>query len=102
MPNTIELLEVIGSDASLRHASAQDLARALDGMHASEALRQAAATGDSAWLAAELGHRNMTPLNNPVQTGFEEESEDGGADDAGDLDETPDPPDPATQKRRQS
>lgn len=95
MSNTIELLETIGSDASLRHASGQDLARALAGMHATETLQQAAAVGDSALLEQELGHRSMAPLNNPVQTGFEEENE-GGDDDG--VDETPDLPDPATRE----
>lgn len=73
MSNTIELLETIGSDASLRHASGDELARTLAGMHATEGLQQAAAAGDSSLLEKELGHRNMTVTKTPTQTGYEEE-----------------------------
>ncbi len=42
MTNTIELLETIGRDASLRHASGEDLSQAIIGLQASEALKLAA------------------------------------------------------------
>lgn len=86
MSNTIELLETIGSDASLRHASGDELARTLAGMHASEGLQRAATSGDSTLLEKELGHRNMTVTKSPTQSGFEDE--DGLGDD-----ETPELPD---------
>lgn len=82
MSNTIELLEAIGSDASLRHASADDLAKALADMHASIGLQKAAAASSSAPLEKELGYRGMKPVDSPVQTGRED-----------DEDETPDLPD---------
>jgi hypothetical protein len=55
MSDTIELLETIGKNASLRHASAQDLAQVLDQADASHALKAAAMHGDRTLLAAELG-----------------------------------------------
>lgn len=57
MTDTIELLESIGRDASLRHASGENLSRALTGMQASEGLKQAAISGDSNHLKQELGHK---------------------------------------------
>ena len=65
MGNTIELLEAIGRDASLRHASGEALSRALNGLQASEALKQAAASGDDGHLARELGHREVKTPNHP-------------------------------------
>lgn len=65
MANTIELLETIGRDASLRRASAEDLLQALNGLRASEALKQAAISGDDGHLARELGHRDINSPNHP-------------------------------------
>ncbi|HVI57136.1 MAG TPA: hypothetical protein VM621_19000 [Luteibacter sp.] len=59
MLDTIEMLEVIGRDASLRHASAHDLGTALAKAHASEALTAAVASGDTSALFAELGYKLM-------------------------------------------
>jgi hypothetical protein len=56
MSNTIELLERIGQDASLRHASRESLAQALNALNASEGLKVAAASGDKSRLGEELGH----------------------------------------------
>ncbi len=55
MSNTIKLLEAIGSDASLRNASAQELECALTRLLASEGLKHAAISGDSKWLIGEFG-----------------------------------------------
>lgn len=55
MSNTIELLEAIGRDASLRHASGEDLTQALTRLLASERLKQAAISGDTDCLIQELG-----------------------------------------------
>lgn len=74
MSNTIELLEMIGRDASLRHASGEDLSQALTGLQASEALKQAAMSGDDGHLAKELGHRdikNPNHVNNNVGGGHD-------------------------------
>ena len=65
MSNTIELLEAIGKDASLRHASREGQAQALSGRQASEWLLRAARSGDSGQLTPELGHRD-TKANNHV------------------------------------
>jgi hypothetical protein len=64
MTNTIELLEAIGRDASLRHASGEDLSRALSGLKATEALKLAAISGDDGYLAQELGDRDVKSTNN--------------------------------------
>lgn len=72
MTDTMDLLEAIGQDASLRYASSGALADMLEAADASEALRAAVASGDSAWLSQEFGtvvmHGSQTS-----QTGFEEE-----------------------------
>ncbi|TBR36169.1 MULTISPECIES: hypothetical protein [Dyella] len=73
--DTLDLLEAIGSDASLRHATAEELNDLLAEAQASEALTAAVATGDRAHLAAEFGQKgNNTPQ--VTQTpGHEEEAE---------------------------
>ncbi len=82
MKNTIELLEAIGSNASLRHFSGEDLARTLEGMHATDGLRQAAELGDSSPLRAELGPRTMEVNHTPNQSP-------APCDEEGDADELP-------------
>ncbi|GAA0262630.1 hypothetical protein [Rhodanobacter caeni] len=59
MSDTIELLEAIGNDASLRHAPRQELASRLQQLGASPALTAAASSGHSEALYAELGHMPM-------------------------------------------
>jgi hypothetical protein len=59
MLDTIEMLEAIGRDASLRHAAANELSAFLEQQHASPALTSAAASGDSSELFAELGYTVM-------------------------------------------
>jgi hypothetical protein len=72
MSDTIELLETIGRDASLRHASAEELTAQLEQVQASTALKAAVASGDSSRLSEELGHKPMrTPQAS--QTGLEDE-----------------------------
>lgn len=62
MSDTIELLETIGSDASLRHASSEALSDVLQQAQASAALTAAVVSGDSTLLFAELGHKvNLEP-----------------------------------------
>lgn len=79
MQDTIELLEAIGSDASLRHATGEDLARALAGLNASESLKQAMTHGDRRVLERELGYSCLPATQTPTQTGFEEDFEGEGA-----------------------
>ncbi len=62
MQDTIDLLEAIGRDASLRHASADELSRVLEQAQASPALTAAATSGDRAPLSVELGAKpNQAP-----------------------------------------
>jgi hypothetical protein len=74
MSNTIDLLEAIGKNAALRHASADELTDALSRAEASEALLAAVKQGDSSLLAAELGH-NPLRVNHDAHTGGHEEEE---------------------------
>ena len=55
MTDTIELLEAIGSDASLRYAPAEELKAVLEQAQASDELAEAVVLGDGAPLRAELG-----------------------------------------------
>ncbi len=76
MPDTIELLDTIGRDASLRHASAEQLSNMLEQAQASEALTAAAAHGDSSLLFAELGQqKNLPPQSSQSPSHEEEEDE---------------------------
>ncbi|MBB6185338.1 hypothetical protein [Oleiagrimonas soli] len=65
MTNTIDLLESIATDASLRHAPAHDLEQMLDAMHASDALKQAVRTGDAVHVKIELGGKDGSVNQNP-------------------------------------
>lgn len=88
MSDTIELLEAIGSDASLRHATAEELTGVLQQAKASEALTAAVATGDRSLLAAELGENiNVTPQ--ATQTPSHEEGETEPDDQAPDAEKSP-------------
>lgn len=59
MRDTIDLLETIGRDASLRHAPAEELAGILRQAQAHPQLAMAAASGDKTLLADEFGHKVM-------------------------------------------
>lgn len=59
MLNTIDMLEAIGSNASLRYASTAELTDVLKQAHASDALASAVASGDSTHLTREFGDRTM-------------------------------------------
>ena len=72
MMDTIDLLEAIGSDASLRHLPGDELARQLEAQ-ASDALKTAASTGDSAPLDVETGAQNPEPPQLTQGPGREEE-----------------------------
>lgn len=78
MLDTIELLDTIGSDASLRHASAENLTKMLENSHASEALIAASAHADSSLLFAELGQKQnekVQGIQSPAHEQEDEESE---------------------------
>jgi hypothetical protein len=76
MTDTIDWLESIGSDASLRHASTEELTNLLEQAQASEALMAAVASGDGAQLSAEFGQLpNQAPQM--IQSPAHEEEEEG-------------------------
>jgi len=74
MSDTIDLLESIGKNAALRHASAEELAEVLSEANASEALLAAVKQGDSSLLSAELGHHPLR-VNHDLHTGGHEEED---------------------------
>jgi hypothetical protein len=62
MLDTIEMLEAIGSDASLRYASTVELANVLEQAKATEALTAAVVSGDASLLTQEFGSTaNLVP-----------------------------------------
>ena len=75
MSNTIQLLETIGKNADLRHASSEHLARALAELDASESLKRAAASRDGNHLARELSFSHLQIPNNINQYCPDEEFE---------------------------
>ncbi|NII54593.1 hypothetical protein [Luteibacter sp. SG786] len=89
MRDTVELLEAIGRDASLRRASPEELARALEADGASPGLLDMAAHGDSAALTAELGLKHMHVEHQSQTGGHEGEDPDEPCDDGDDGDEEP-------------
>jgi hypothetical protein len=75
MADTIDLLEAIGGDAALRHASAGELASVLEEAQASAALMAAVASGDGAALAAEFGGRVNQVVESTQSPAHEDEDE---------------------------
>jgi hypothetical protein len=76
MSDTIDLLETIGKNAHLRHASADALADTLEQEDASDALKAAVIAGDSGLLAAEFGHKPLRVDQHVNGPGHEEEDPD--------------------------
>jgi hypothetical protein len=75
MMDTIELLEAIGRDASLRHASTEELSDMLEQAQASGALKAAAASGDRMLLSGELGNKPLQPPQTTLGPAHEDEPE---------------------------
>jgi hypothetical protein len=71
MRDTVELLEAIGRDATLRRASPEALAQALEANDASTGLIELVASGDSTGLTKELGLKHMH-VEHRTQTGGHE------------------------------
>jgi hypothetical protein len=62
MLDTLEMLEAIGSDASLRYAPTVELTTVLERGKASDAFTAAVASGDASHLAREFGNiNNLAP-----------------------------------------
>ena len=59
MTDTIDLLEMIGSDASLRYASADELNSVLEPTQASPEFEKAVVLGDGAPLRRMLGYMHV-------------------------------------------
>lgn len=95
MRDTVELLEAIGRDATLRHASAEELARMLEAADASAGLRELVAHGDGTILTEELGLVQMHVEHMSQTGGHESEGDDDDhrhhPDDG--KDDEPSPPD---------
>lgn len=89
MSDTLELLEAIGRDASLRHASSEELSGILRQAKASEALTAAVSSGDRAPLAAEFGHNANYQPQSTQSPGHEEDADHDDADKS-DAPATPD------------
>ena len=75
MSDTIELLDAIGCDASLRHASAAELAGVLERVQASTYLKEAVAAGGTAGLSRELGGKPADPPPTQIFPPAEEDEE---------------------------
>jgi hypothetical protein len=88
MTDTIDLLEAIGSDASLRYAQADELMGVLNQVQASAELTTAAVLCDGAPLRDQFGAQQMPQIQAP------------GHDDDGDDDDcdTPKPERPGPDK----
>ena len=77
MTDTIELLETIGGDASLRYAPVDELKAVLEQAQASVELTLAVAAGDGAPLREELGQPQMPQTHSaPLHEDDEEEEAD--------------------------
>lgn len=74
MSDTIDLLETIGRDAALRHASVEELVRVLDQEEASEAFRIAVESGDISRLFTELGCSSLQVDHTTQTPGYEEDA----------------------------
>lgn len=95
MTDTFELLETIGSDASLRYAQADELHGVLEQVRADAEFVRAVTTGDSVLLRSALGIRevqHVEQINMPGHGDDEDEGENEGADENADEDGKPMPP----------
>jgi hypothetical protein len=90
MSDTIELLEAIGRDASLRHASSEELTRVLQESKASDVLTTAVASGDSTVLSAEFGHNANQQPQASQTPGYDDDKTDQEQSDKSDAPSTPD------------
>lgn len=76
MRDTVELLEALGRDSTLRHASPAALAKALEAEGASAGLVELAGGGDPSSLSRELGITQMHVEHMSQTGGFEGEEDD--------------------------
>jgi hypothetical protein len=76
MRDTVELLEAIGRDAKLRHASPEELAKALEANNASVGLRELVVNGDGTTLTDELSLVQMHVEHQSQTAGHEGDGHD--------------------------
>lgn len=88
MHDTIDMLEAIGQDASLRHADSETLVANIALGAASEALKTAILRGSRAELLAELGEQPMQAMQGIQMPQREEDPDQEEGDEP-----TPDNPD---------
>lgn len=87
--DTIEWLETIGGDASLRYAQAGELKDVLEQAQASAELAEAVILGDGAPLRRELKLQQSTQVLNTHAPGHEDDDEDEPAPERRQPDEPP-------------
>jgi hypothetical protein len=94
MIDTIDMLEAIGQDASLRYAPGDELVKVPAMAGASDALKAAVSSGDRSSLSAELGVRLMQATQVSQHPGREEEEPDQEEGDEPDPSNRPPPGSP--------
>lgn len=99
MSDSIDLLDSIGQDASLRYASTEALAEVLQYAGASDALKKAAC-GDRAELAAELGSKPAFVPQTQIP-GHEEQAPDHDEQVKPGVPSEPTPVEPSESKHRE-
>lgn len=92
MSDTVELLEALGRDSTLRNASPEELVKALEAAGASAGLREFAASGNATALTEELGIEQVHVEHMSLTGGCEGDEDDphhhpddGDGDDEGDV-----------------
>jgi hypothetical protein len=96
MSDSIDLLEAVGRDASLRRLPPDELAARLLAAGGSDALAEAAATRDAHPLADEFGTRMMQTVHAGQGPYRENEEQDEDEDKDDDADESSPPGKPKT------
>lgn len=89
MLDSIDMLEAIGQDASLRYATAEALATDSSLEDAPEALKAAILSGARSELCSELGHRVMQATQVTQNPGKEDDDEDEDEDEDDDKGGSP-------------
>lgn len=90
MSDTIDLLETIGSDASLRHAAGEVLVDVLARAQASAELLAAAAQGSAEPLRKELKLQQVVQVQQTNTPGYGDDDDEEGEDDAPPPERQPD------------
>jgi hypothetical protein len=81
MSNVIDFLEKMGQDAQLRHASQDEVERALTGAQIDPELQAAILAKDQSGIEALLGQRNVCCMLAPSKENEDEEPEENPSQD---------------------